>query len=142
MKIIRITTENEVSVHEFPEGNTCEQLNELGKLIGIACDTVEHVMPNRLYTVLGASNRATEEPGSCANMLVDETGYYHELPVNYVGCWLYETDIHRTPILGNILIAGEEWNSNGISFCGLSDEQFEMLYPKLLKIAEKARRIK
>ena len=137
MKIIRISTDNEVTVQEYPDGNTREQLEELHKLLGSECNHIEHVMPERLYTVLGASNRATKAKGSCVNMLVDEEGYYHQLPVNILGSYLYKTDVHGYPILGNILITGEVWTNNGIDFCGLSGEQFNLVYPQILKIAEK-----
>ena len=100
MKIIRITTDNEISVHEFPEGTYTKQNEVLGNLIGPKCELIEHVMPQRLYNVIGASNTVGREPGSCANILIDEDGHYHRLPVNVVGSWMYETDKHGYPILG------------------------------------------
>lgn len=138
-KIIRITTDNQISVHEFPEGTHREQNKKLKELIGPECELLEHVMPKRLYNALGASNRVTKEPGSCANILVDEEGYYHNLSPNLVGCWLYETDKHGYPILGNLLVTGESWGADGIDFCGLSEEQFELLNPKLEELVKKAR---
>lgn len=142
MKIIRITTDNEISVHEFPEGNYREQNKALKSLIGPECEMLEHVMPKRLYNAFGASNTVKKEAGSCANMLVDEEGHYHDLPVNMVGSWLYGTDEHGYPILGNILIAGEYLNGMGIDFSGLSEEQFDLLYPQLERLVEKARNMK
>ena len=50
MKIIKVSTELEMSVHEFPEGTMREQNKALYDLIGNGCDIVEHVMPKRLYT--------------------------------------------------------------------------------------------
>lgn len=52
MKIIKVSTELEMSVHEFPEGTMREQNKVLYGLIGNGCDLVEHVMPKRLYTEL------------------------------------------------------------------------------------------
>lgn len=52
MKIIKVSTELEMSVHEFPEGTMREQNKALYDLIGNGCDIVEHVMPKRLYTEL------------------------------------------------------------------------------------------
>lgn len=52
MKLIKITTDNEISVHEFPEGNYSEQNEALADLIGPKCRLCEHVMPNRLYKEL------------------------------------------------------------------------------------------
>lgn len=46
MKLIKITTDNEISVHEFPEGNYSEQNEALADLIGPKCRLCEHVMMN------------------------------------------------------------------------------------------------
>ena len=140
MKIIRIKTDNEISVHEFPEGTFAEQNEVLRNLIGLKCELIEHVMPKRLYNVIGASNTVGREPGSCANILIDEDGHYHKLPVNVVGSWMYGTDKHGYPILGNILVAGETWHGAGIDFCGLSEDQFNLIYPQLEEIVKKARK--
>ena len=48
MKIIRISTDNEISVHDFPEGSYSEQNQVLRELIGPRCVLYEHVMPKRL----------------------------------------------------------------------------------------------
>ena len=52
MKIIKVSTELEMSVHEFPSGTIREHNKALCELIGNGCDLVEHVMPKRLYTEL------------------------------------------------------------------------------------------
>lgn len=57
MKIIKVSTELEMSVHEFPEGTMREQNKALYDLIGNGCDIVEHVMPKRLYTELKMPSR-------------------------------------------------------------------------------------
>lgn len=139
MKIIRITTNNEISVYDFPGGSYTEQNKVLRELIGPRCELFEHVMPKRLYTVLGGSNKVRKEEGSCVSMLIDEEGLYHDLEDNKVGSWLYETDKHGHPIVGNILIVGEVLGNDGIDFCGISDTQFTLLYPKLEKLTKKAR---
>ena len=72
MKIIKITVDNEISIHEFPQGSYQEQNEVIRDLIGPECDMYEHVMPKRLYTELGVSNEVTNEPGMCASMLIDE----------------------------------------------------------------------
>lgn len=139
MNIIRITTGNMISIHEFPKGNYSEQNKALRKLIGPKCDIYEHVMPRRLYDELGGSNRVGKNKGSCVSMLVDEEGLYHDLDTNTVGSYLYEADKHGNHIMGNILIVGEQQTRDGIDFCGMSEQQFELLYPKLKKLVEKAR---
>lgn len=139
MKIIRITTDNEIFTHEFPQGSISTVNNELYSLIGPHCELMEHVMPNRLYKVLGASNRPNKELGSCTSMLMDEEACYHDLEVNLVASWLYESDIHGHPIMGTVLIIGEHWGGDGLEFCGMSDEQYNLLYPKLEELTKKAR---
>lgn len=104
MKIIKITTENEITTLEFPEGDITSVNKRLYEMIGPKCELMEHVMPSRLYKILGASNRPKKEKGSCTSILMDEEAYYHDLEVNVVGSWLYESDLHGNPILGNILV--------------------------------------
>lgn len=139
MKLIKITTDNEISVHEFPEGSYTVQNYALRELIGPRCELYEHVMPNRLYKELEGSNKVRKEKGSCVSMLIDEEGIYHDLDDNMVGSYLYETDKHGHAIVGNILIVGEVWTGDGIDFCGMSDIQFNLLYPKLEELTKKAR---
>ena len=139
MKMIRITVDNEISVHEFPEGTFSEQNAEIRKQIGPECEIYEHVMPKRLYSEFGGSNKISNIPGQCVAMLVDEEGFHHKLDMNVVGSWLYQSDRHGSPILGNILIVGEVWNGNGISFCGMSEETLPLWYPVWEVISRKAR---
>lgn len=139
MKIIRISTDNEVSVHDFPEGSYSEQNRVLRELIGPCCELYEHVMPKRLHTELGASGKAGKQKGSCVSMLMDEEALYHDLDDNLVGSYLYESDKHGWAITGNILFVGETWGRDGIDFCGIAEDQFTMLLPKLTDLAEKAR---
>lgn len=139
MKIIRVSTDNEISVHDFTEGSYSEQNQTLRKLIGPCCELYEHVMPNRLYSALGASNKVSKEKGACVSMLVDEEALYHDLEDNLVGSYLYESDKHGWAIAGNILFVGETWGSDGIDFCGIAEDQFSMLLPKLKELVEKAR---
>ena len=86
MKMIKITTENQISVHDFPEGSFEAQNEAIREHIGPKCELYEHVMPRRLYSELHASRKR----GNGVSMLVDEDGYYHNLPENIVASWLYE----------------------------------------------------
>lgn len=139
MQIIRIDTGNKISVHDFPEGSYSDQNKILRELIGPRCELYERVMPRRLYAELGGSNKIEAEPGRCVSMLIDEEGLYHDLEVNVVGSYLYETDKHGYPIVGNILIVGEMWGTEGIDFCGIAENQFSVLFPRLKELTEKAR---
>lgn len=137
MKMIKITTNNQISVHDFPEGSFVEQNQVLRDHIGPKCELYEHVMPKRLYNELHASRQR----GNCVSMLVDEDGHYHDLPENIVASWLYESDKHGYPILGNVLIVGKKWEGSGGSFCGIPGDQFDLLFPQLRKLTEKARKV-
>ena len=73
-------------------------------------------------------------------MLVDEEGYYHDLPVNFIASWLYETDKHGYPILGDVLIIGEYLDIDGIAFSGLCNTQIQILLPQLMNLSDQIKR--
>ncbi len=131
MKLLRVSTDLEVTEHEFPSGIYSEQNRYLRELIGNGCASYEHVMPRRLYTSLHIKNRPTKVPGECVSMLVDGEGLLKENVCNPIGSYLYETDCHGHPIMGNILFVGEEWGDDGIDFCGIEDSVFENLEMQL-----------
>ena len=135
MKIIKVTTENKISIHEYPEGDFYVRHNTLCSLIGPECELYQQVRPRRLYTEMGCPS----EIGKAVSMLVDESGLLKDLDLNAVGSWLYETDKHMSPIVGNILFIGEHLVSDGIEFCGIPDAEFRRLYPILEDLAKKVR---
>ena len=138
MNIIKITTNNEISIHSYPTEIIHEENKALRQLIGNNCRIFEHVMPQRLYSELGAPSSVTNIDGECISMLIDEEGLLKPNSVNLVGSFLYESDKHANPIAGNVLIVGEKWEEDGISFCGIAEEQFNLIYPKLKALVEKA----
>lgn len=127
MKMIKITTNLELSVHEFPDGSYAKQNEALQNLIGNNCRIYEHIMPGRLYTELHMKNRPTKVSGQCVSMLIDEEGLLKENEPNLIGSYLYETDRHGHPIMGNILFVGEECGGDGMDFCGIEDSVFKLL---------------
>ena len=139
MKIIRISTDNEISVHDFPKGTLQVQNEWLRGLIGPRCELYEHVLPKRLYTEFGVPNGIMREKGGFVGMLVDGDGIIHGLEPNLVGSYLYGTDEHGHPIVGNILLIGERLAGGGVEFCGISDSRFGLLYPRIAEMTEKAR---
>ena len=134
MKIIKVSTELEMSVHEFPSGTIREQNKALCELIGNGCDLVEHVMPKRLYTELKMPSSPVKEPGKCVSMLIDEEGRLKPNRANLIGSYLYEYDKHGCPILGNILFIGEKMGNSGVDFCGISEENFDRLKKGLVNM--------
>ena len=127
MKLIKISTDLELSVHEFPDGTHEEQNQFLRELIGNDCRIYEDVMPYRLYSELHMFDRPSKIPGQCVSMLIDEEGRLKENVPNLIGSYLYRTEQHGCPIMGNILFVGEEWGGDGIDFCGIEDSVFELL---------------
>lgn len=127
MKIIKISTDLEMTVHDFPAGSCKQQNKFLRELIGNNCDIYEHVMPRRLYSDWHMKNGPTKVPGQCVSMLVDEEGGLKENVPNLIGSYLYETDRHGCPILGNILFVGKEWDGDEINFCGIENSVFKQL---------------
>jgi hypothetical protein len=134
MKIIKISTDLELTVYEFPEGTHSQQNKFLCELIGNYCHIFEHVMPRRLYTELHMEDEAGEVPGRCVSMLVDEEGRLKENEPNLIGSYLYESDKHKNHIMGNILFVGEELTSEGIDFCGIEESVFNVLEQQLNKM--------
>lgn len=127
MKLIKISTRLELTVHDFPSGTIEEQNRFLRGLIGNDCGIYEHVMPERLYTDLKMLDHPTKVPGQCVSMLIDEEGGLKLNSPNLIGSYLYKTDVHGQPIMGDVLFVGEEWGSDGIDFCGIEDETFKLL---------------
>lgn len=141
MKIIRIKTDNTIQVLQYPEENDPRIENEkLRKFIGESCEVLEHVRPRRLYEELGASVKPTRFKGDCVGMLIDDNGIANKLPVNLSASWLYGADVHGCPIVGDVLIIGEYWEGDGISFCGLSEYNFGILFGQLQLLTELARK--
>lgn len=135
-KIIKVSIDLEVTVHDFPEGALTEQNKKLYELIGNGCNMIENVMPKRLYRELGHTTTVLKENSKCVSMLVDEEFLFRNgLRPNLIGCYLYETDKHRSPIMGNILFVGNAYIGDGIEFTGIELETFETLYAQLKNMA-------
>lgn len=135
-KIIKVSMNLEVTVHDFPDGTLTEQNRRLYELIGGGCDMIENVMPKRLYRELGHTTTVLKENSKCVSMLVDEEFLFRNgLLPNLIGCYLYETDKHRSPIMGNILFVGNAYRGDGIEFTGIEQETFETLYTQLKNMA-------
>lgn len=136
-KMILITTDDEVKELEYPTG--FGSWNKLRDHIGNECELLEHVQPKRLYTEIGAGFEIKNVPGSKVSMLVDEEFYFHcdKTKLNKIASWLYETDRHGYPILGNALIVGEKYENAGIEFCEMSEEQFDIVFPRLEELGKR-----
>lgn len=140
MKIIRLSTEGEVSLHEFPKGDYYQRSQFLHDLIGNGCNILEAVYPERLYTVLKCERVVTDQPGTAVLMLVDEEGHYRNcVKENPIGEYLYATDRHGIPIVGNALIIGSSLIDGDADFSGINDDVLERLEPQLRMISKTLR---
>lgn len=143
MDIIKVSTNLEVSTHTFQEGTLEEQRRQLCALIGNGCTMLEMVRPRRLYgNSVGELEHTLEilEKGKskAVGMLVDEEFLCRDNKpeINMVGSYLYETDKHGSPILGNVLFVGLAYGEDGgIDFTGIEEEIFKKLYEQLLTIS-------
>lgn len=136
MKLIKLDTKGHVLSLDFPSGSRRSQTLQLKELIGPECDYLERVCPMRLYTALGCTHTTSyEHPGKAVCMLVDEEFLIRKPPQerNIIASWLYETDIHHYPILGNALIVGQCWEDDGIDFCGIEDAEHDRIIGMLGK---------
>lgn len=127
-KLIRISHEGTVSTHAFPSGNTREVSDSLREMIGNGCELIEHVRPSRLYGLMGCSCMVNDDTYAC--MLVDEEFLVKDGPKhpNRIASFLYGTDLHGSPICGNVLIVGTKRDPyGGFRFDGLETETFDRL---------------
>lgn len=107
MKGIVITTKNEMRVQEFSE----PAYKSIGEAVG---GWIEVVHPKRL------------EYPYC--MLVNEEGVILKLPINSFGSFLYGTDYHGDPMLGDIVLLKEGINSDGErDILGLDEQDIKYL---------------
>ena len=130
--IRRVTTDRQVTEHEFPT----EDINDtLHALIGEKCFLYERVRPKRLYIELGHPSDYYSDIS--VTMLVDEEGIYHELKENPFASWLYETDKHGWPIWGDVLFIGESAVEDGIDFCDMCEATVEKLKEQVKEFNKK-----
>jgi hypothetical protein len=68
-------------------------------------------------------------------MLIDDEGLLKERPINQAGSFLYETDKHGSPIVGDIIICREGWTNDGMDLMGLEQGDMKKLF-ELLTFAD------
>lgn len=102
MKGVVVTTDLDIRVEDFAD--------PLYKTVGVAVDGyIEHVRPMRL-----------KEP-FC--MVVNDEGQLRGLSRNLVGSFLYGTDLHGEPVVGNIVIMKDGYRNGEHDIVGLTDEE-------------------
>lgn len=108
MKGIVITTNNKIRMQEFSE----PAYKSIGDAVGGWIEIVRPVRLKRPYC-----------------MIVNEEGALLNLPMNMFGSFLYGTDYHRNPILGDIVLLKEGIDSDGeLDILGLDEQDIKYLY--------------
>lgn len=67
-------------------------------------------------------------------MLVNEEGLLHDLPMNMVGSFFYQTHIHGQPIVGNIILMKDGYRDGERDIVGLGEDEAEKLLDMVLKL--------
>lgn len=65
-------------------------------------------------------------------MIVNEEGLIRELPVNLMGSILYESHIHGSPVVGNVVIMKDGFRNGERDIVGLDAEDVAKLVPILM----------
>lgn len=104
MKTVKVTTDNIISIIDvdFDDFRAIQR--------AIDCDCFETVRTERMRTVFGDDNLI---------MIVDESGLLKNLPLNMLGCVLYGTNKHGSPIVGDLIFARVQ----GEDIVGLDDPE-------------------
>jgi len=119
MKAVTITTDNIVSIVEV-QSNGSPLYKQMNEVVG---GYYENVYPRRL------------KEGFV--MVVNEEGLMKELPLNIIGSYLYETDKHGSPIVGDVIILKLGHFQGEPDVVGLTDDEANEIMNDLLKTVEK-----
>lgn len=116
MKGIVITTKYEMRVQEFSEP-ACESI---GEAVGGWIEVVRPVRLRRPYC-----------------MIVNEEGRLLNLPTNAFGSFLYGTDKHGSPIVGDIVLLKDGINSDGeLDLLGLTELDIKHLCTMAVTVSD------
>lgn len=88
MKTLKISANNEISIIDV----NFDDFRSIQKALGGHFETVHTAKMSNYF----------QGP---VIMLVDEDGYFKNLPLNRFGSWMYDTQRHGYPILGDVILA-------------------------------------
>ena len=88
MKTLKISANNEISIIDV----NFDDFRSIQKALGGHFETVHTAKMSNYF----------QGP---VIMLVDENGYFKNLPLNRFGSWMYDTQRHGYPILGDVILA-------------------------------------
>lgn len=126
-KMVVVTSDNEVSVVDYPVDNPADYKEELRGLYKVLnCDCIEEVRPRYMEKVLENSHDLL--------MLVDEDGKFNGKLPNLVGSIFYGAHVHGTMIVGNIVLVTYEMTSDGTARAGLEEERANAIAEQIKKL--------
>ena len=127
-RIIGVTTSSKVVDFEvFGEKDVVDVSKEF---IGNGCDLVELVNPQRMHEIKGIKQLRSPMMTKklSVGMLIDSEGLLKDNTINPIGSFLYKTDEHGHPIVGNIVFCGLKYDfEKGILFTCLDDTSYEAI---------------
>lgn len=106
MKGIVVSTDNTFEIKDFGE----PLYKTVGDVVG---GDIELIHPKRL--------------GSPLNIIVNGEGLLMKLPINNVGCFLYQTDLHGHPIVGDFVIMKDGFTYGEPEIVGLDFYEIQAL---------------
>lgn len=109
MKTLKISANNEISIIDV----NFDDFRSIQKALGGYFETVHTAKMGNYFR-------------GPVIMLVDEDGHFKNLPLNRFGSWMYDTQRHGCPILGDVILA--EAHCEGIT----AVQEPEKLMEKLL----------
>lgn len=116
MKGIVITTKYEMWVQEFSE----PAYKSIGEAVGGWIEVVHPMRLKRPYC-----------------MIVNEEGMLRNLPMNAFGSYLYGTDTHWSPIVGDIVLLKEGINNDGeLDLLGLTELDIKHLCTMAVTVSD------
>lgn len=116
MKGIKITTDNVISTVDVQK-NGSPLYDLMRKAVGGHC---ENVYPRRLKRGFV--------------MIVNEEGLLHDLPINAVGSYLYGTDLHGQPIVGDVIILKLGYYQGELDVVGMTDNEANELMNDFIEV--------
>lgn len=121
MKGVVVTTELDIYIQDF----AYPLYKTVGEVVGGHIERVQPMLLERPYC-----------------MIVNEEGLLLDLPVSTAGCALYRSDIHGSPIVGNIVIMQLGYYNGEPDIVGLSDEAAEEIKARLERAAKAVKKSK
>ena len=131
-KMVVVTTDNEVSVVDYPVEKPGDYMTELRGLYKVLnCDCIEEVRPRYIERFLVNSHDLI--------MLIDENGKFNGKLPNLIGSLCYGAHMHGDIIVGNIVLVTYEMTPDGPAWTGLEEERANAIAEQLNKVIKWAK---